>query len=294
MKKETIKISFIKRFSNKIRREVNKCHPRGLFWDYKYAKISGSVPVITRLGKDLRVRVWSKDVLARSIYVKRYHEPHLCKAVQKFIKEGMTVIDAGANLGQYTLIAGSTVGPKGQVHSFEPSPRIFRELEFNVELNNLKNICSINQLALSDRPGKANLSRYEPGKEVYGSLGKSNWGGEIIGYDEVDIVTIENYCEQNKINKVNFMKMDIEGAELFALKGAGAILKGDDAPTILMEIADLNTQGFGYSAIEIYDYLQECGYNIYLVNEKGKLNKIEKDFIIFLDGENIIASKNIL
>jgi len=215
--------------------------------------------------------------------------------VTGFLKPGMTFFDIGANLGQYTLLAAKQVGINGQVHSFEPSSRMFSELKFNVELNGLSNVCNLNNVAVSDKEGISKLSKYEAGGEVYGSLGNQNWAEScksIIGHEEVKTITLNGYIKERNIIHVDLIKIDIEGAELLALRGANQLLNCPDAPTIVLEMADITTDGFGYKALEIWDYLGSFGYRMYCFNNKGNISGQAERPRDFVKAQNLVAIKH--
>lgn len=266
-------------------------HPKALMWNHLLKRNPGT-PIITSLGEDLKVRIYPGDIIGKFIYIDGVFEPVCWGFVKRFLRPGMVVFDLGANLGQYTLLAARCVGKSGRVHSFEPSRRMFAELEFNVQLNGLSDICLLTPLAVSDACGAANLSRYEPGAEVYGSLGRhTRTEAAVIGYECVKTVTLDDYVERMRVERVDFLKMDIEGAELPALRGAEKLLSASDAPTILLEMADVNTEGFGYQASEIWDFLEERGYRLFVLDSDGRPPKETvrpKDFLATM---NVVASK---
>ena len=274
------------------RRVRYNLHPRAIVWRY-WRKHCPNKPIITRLGKDLKVRVYPHDVIGERIYIDGVFEPDCWNFVGRFLKEGMVVFDLGANLGQYTLLAAKCVGRKGRVYSFEPSSRMFGELEFNVRLNGLLDVCVLNRAAVSDATGMARLSRYEEGAEVFGSIGShKRKEASIIGYEEVRTITLDDYIKDTGINRVDFMKIDIEGAELLALRGARNLLSRSDSPAILLEVEDVNTSGFGYKAIEIWDYLRSLGYRMYSFERfRSRLEIVERPEESSLS-RNLVAMKN--
>ncbi|MBL7145632.1 MAG: FkbM family methyltransferase [Phycisphaerae bacterium] len=206
----------------------------------------------------------------------------------------MIVFDMGANLGQYTLLAAKCVGKAGHVHSFEPSSRMFSELEFNVSLNKISDICTLNKMAVSDMAGTSELSKYEPGFEVFASLGSNFRQSEsLLGYEEVKTIRLDDYIENAGIDRVDFMKIDIEGAELLALRGAEKLLSRSNAPAILLELADINTDGFGYKATEIWDYLRKFGYSMYHVGKHGILSKQSERPLDFTSSQDMVAIKTV-
>jgi len=212
--------------------------------------------------------------------------------VRKLLRPGMVVFDLGANLGQYTLLAAKCVGKQGQVHSFEPSHRMFRELEFNIKLNGFSDICILNSLAVCDTCGTAKLSRYEEGAEVYASLGsQERQEATVIGYEEVKTVRLDDYIEEQRVDRVDFIKMDIEGAELLALRGAEKLLRRNDSPAILLEMADVNTDGFGYKAVETWDYLESLGYRLHCFDATGNISARATRPSDFRKAQDLVALK---
>lgn len=249
--------------------------------------------MITSLGKGLKVRIYPYDIIGRDIYVHGVMEPKESAFVIQFLKPGMVFFDVGANMGQYTLFGARSVGTTGKVHSFEPSRRMFGELEYNVQLNKLSDICVLNQVAVSEELGTARLSQYEEGAEVYGSLGMQHWAERsIIGYEDVKTITIDEYIVERNILKIDLIKMDIEGSELLALKGAKRILSQSDAPVIILEMSDRNTSGSGYQAVDIWDFLDSLGFSMYNFDRKGRLASIAERPRDFAVGKNLVAMKH--
>jgi FkbM family methyltransferase len=272
---------------------LNAAHPRSIAWQIKHAH-KPVHPVITRLGRsgDLRVRIYSRDVLGKAVYQHRVSEPKEVQLVTRFLQRGMVFFDVGANFGQYTLLAAERVGPAGQVHSFEPSRRMFEELSFNVNLNTMQDRCTLNRGALSDTQGRAKLSQYEAGAEVYGSLGTQHWAkARIVGYEEVTATTLDAYIAQHLIPHVDLIKMDIEGAELLALRGGEALLRRADAPAIVLEMADVNTTGFGYGALDTWDYLESFGYRLLEFNNRRAALSEARRPSDFQAAQNLLAVK---
>jgi FkbM family methyltransferase len=263
--------SKVRNAPNGIRRRFRyRWQPKALMWAY-LRKYYPARPLITTLGEDLRVRIYPKDIIGRYIFIDGIFEHDCWNFVKGFLRPGMMVFDLGANLGQYTLLAARRVGEQGQVHSFEPSERMFGELQFNVELNDLSETCRLNRLAVSDMAGVAKLSRYEEGAEVFGSLGThQRQEASIVGYEEVRTIKLDDYIAQQGSDHVDFIKMDIEGAELLALRGAAGLLSRQDAPTILLEMGDVNTVGFGYKSDDLWDYLEGLGYRMYSLGPQGE------------------------
>ena len=254
-----------------LRRRLNyQWRPKALRWKY-LQRHSPDRPLITALDGCLKVRIYPTDVIGRQIYIDGVFERECWTFVETFLQPGMTFFDLGANLGQYTLLAARCVGATGSVHSFEPSSRMFEELRFNVSLNEMGDICTLNRVAVSNEAGVATLSRYQPGYEVFGSLGASQRDKDhCLGSEQVSTIRLDDYLPEHGLKQVHFMKIDIEGAELRALQGAEALLSQAGGPAILIELADINTCCFGYTAVEIWDYLVDLGYAMYALRRGGR------------------------
>jgi len=129
------------------------------------------------------------------------------------IKQGQTVLDLGANIGVYALKIAQKVGDDGLVIAFEPNQKNFEKLEKNIQLNGFKNIKAFN-LAAADFNGEAKLSFENNFENAASIVHKAGLQAEIVG-----VVRLDDFFTENNIKKIDFIKMDIEGAEPFALKG---------------------------------------------------------------------------
>lgn len=268
-------------------------HPRAIRWRW-LQKHHPRKSVITRLGKNLKVRIHPYDTIGKAIYVNRVFEMAESKFVTRFLKPGMVFFDAGANFGQYTLLAANCVGPNGTVHSFEPNTRMFTELRFNVELNGLTDVCTLNNLAIANTQGTAKLSQYEPGSEVYCSLGTHQRGkSPIIGNEEVKTTTFDAYISNKGLPHIDLIKMDIEGAELLALQGGENLLSQKKAPVIVLEISQKNASGFGYTVQHIWDFLEQLGYSIYNFNRRGRICGLAEPPSLNSNREDYVAFKEV-
>src|ERR1700730_3314616 len=89
-----------------------------------------------------QIKLDLSDYIQRSIYLSVF-EPHESAQVKQYLKEGMTLVDVGANVGYYTLLAASLVGRRGRVLAFEPSPYAFERLVETIRRNNLSQVCAI-------------------------------------------------------------------------------------------------------------------------------------------------------
>lgn len=131
------------------------------------------------------------------------------------LRERDVVIDAGANIGVFTVFAARRVGPNGHVYAFEPIQKTRSVLLENISMNGASNVTAI-PCALSDRAGEAGFSVNDT------ALGSSS--GVFVEtpgrVESVEVVTLDDFVEREKLARVDFIKADIEGMEKEMLKGA--------------------------------------------------------------------------
>jgi FkbM family methyltransferase len=134
------------------------------------------------------------------------------------IEKNDYVIDAGANIGEFSIYASQKVGLKGKILAFEPIPDIYKILTNQRKVMKYDNMIGIKE-ALDQYEGK---TRFKYSEDYTGGSSETKLNEESI---EVKVNTIDNYVKTNKIDKINFIKMDIEGAERHALTGAVETIK---------------------------------------------------------------------
>jgi FkbM family methyltransferase len=149
--------------------------------------------------------------------------------VQQFSpKIGDIVIDVGAAFGFYTILASKRVGEQGRVVAIEPQPDSFEMLNKNIKLNKLTNIVTLNY-AVSSR--KTTLKLYSSYSTIQERAGQS-----LQSYIEVSADNLDNLLRQLDIDEVNWVKVDVEGAELEVLKGAVGILSSSRDIALFVEV----------------------------------------------------------
>ncbi|MEH2250266.1 FkbM family methyltransferase [Nostoc sp.] len=140
---------------------------------------------------------------------------------QQIIQEGSIVYDLGSNSGFYTILASILVGSQGKVVAFEPHPQNLHYLKQHLQLNHLENVIVIDR-AVSDSSGVIQF-------DGSGFTGHISSQGEL----QVETVSLDEFIDTKQIPPPNFLKIDIEGAEMLALSGAKSMLSKIH-PTILL------------------------------------------------------------
>lgn len=187
----------------------------------------------------------------------------------KLIENGFNIFDIGGNFGWYALHIAKKF-PEAIVYSFEPIPSTYNHLNENISLNKLKNIKTFNY-GLSDDEGKFNFY-YDPELSVNASLANVS-GNENIQDVECTVKKLDNIPELIDL-KTDFIKCDVEGAELLAFKGGENFIK-KNLPVIFTEMLRKWTSIFNYSPNDIIVFLSNFGYQCF-TSEKGRLKIFDK------------------
>jgi FkbM family methyltransferase len=204
--------------------------------------------------------------------------------VERLLQPGMTMLDIGAHHGLYTLLASRKLGVRGRVLAFEPSARERNYLLTHLRLNRCRNV-DVESLALGRKAGKEELFVVE-GMETGCNCLRPPRVSEPTFKVPVDVETLDNYLEHRGIEHVDFVKIDVEGAELEVFKGATHLLKQRPRPIILAEIEDLRAGAWNHSAKETVDYLRQHDYDWFRF-EGASLEPVKADRREF--NENLVA-----
>lgn len=196
-------------------------------------------------------------------YALALYEPEAMQGIRRLVNAGDCCLDVGANLGYYTIFLAKSVGPRGLVVAFEPFPGNFAILEKNIQLNQLQ-IVTLERSALSNCSGSIRLIHsvadpYSPTPSVGGYAAE----GDRVSVN-VPSFRLDDYAAG--LGKApNFIKIDVEGAELAVLEGARRTL-AEARPALLVEI-----HGWGTDESEkILQVLSEFHYDFHVVGTKGR------------------------
>jgi FkbM family methyltransferase len=184
--------------------------------------------------------------------------------ILKMIRPGSTVLDVGANVGWYSLNIAKAV-PGVRIFAFEPIPDTFKNLCTNIRINGVSNIEAQN-FGLSDKAGKIVFYFCDDssGSASAANIGERSDAREI----PCQIMTMDEFVEDRQL-KIEFIKCDVEGAELLVFRGAGKCL-ASQKPVILVEMLRKWSAKFHYHPNEIISLLSDIGYGCYAIDH-GKL-----------------------
>ena len=200
------------------------------------------------------------------------HEKTIVNLVKNEIKKGDVVIDIGAHIGYYTVLFAKLVGPEGKVFAFEASPTNFEILKKNISVNGYKNVI-LNNKAVSDKNGKLTLyitGRTSTENFLFKPENFTN-SSKIKQTVEIDSITLDDYF-QDFDGEINFLKMDISGAEPRVMKGMSSILNKNNSLKIQQEWWPNAIRTHGFEPDSHLKVLTEMGYKIYEID--GANNKL--------------------
>ena len=182
------------------------------------------------------------------------HEPARMEAIGRLLKRGSTFIDIGSNKGDFALLAAGKVGDSGKVFCFEPEPQNCRWIRESIKLNGYRNI-RLFELALSDSNGEARLylGRKSGSHTMVGPF--QDWDSGVV---TVRMRTLDDLLSEIHQEKVDMMKIDVEGAELSVLKGAQWVLCQNPNVRLLIELHP----HLGVNTAEVCDFLHGLGFSV--------------------------------
>jgi FkbM family methyltransferase len=189
--------------------------------------------------------------------------------VKKLLRRGMTVVDAGAHHGFYTLLASKCVGRSGRVVAIEPSPRERARLQSHLRLNRCSNV-NLVACATGDDPGETDLHIVDGFEDGFNSLRPPAIDAPTQAV-KVQVRRLDDILSALDIESIDFLKLDVEGAELSALYGALMLLSRKNRPAMLVEVQDVRTRQWGYTAREILQFLMRMDYQWFAIATKGAL-----------------------
>lgn len=214
--------------------------------------------------------------------------------ISKLVQPGMLAFDVGANTGDYSILLSKLVGSLGKVYSFEATSTTFTQLDKRLEQTECTNICAINKAVFSEDT-EIEFNEFPEGFSVWNSIGKPQMlnpdgSGEyvpIVKTELVKTVSLDSFCKNHNIENIDYLKIDVEGAESDVLKGATALLKKKAIKFIQFEIYQKMLEGLGRAAKSSFDILNQNGYECHRITSNGSIGEIVNDSNAFY--ENYIA-----
>jgi FkbM family methyltransferase len=200
------------------------------------------------------------DLVSRKILETGVWEPESIQAVAEHLSPSATFIDVGAHIGYYSLRAATMVGSNGHVISIEPNPQTVPKLRGNIEASNA-GMASVWPVACAASESTLQLYAAPESNTGESSLSKENAsqeGAAPIAYS-VQARPLDAIVREAKLDRVDVIKIDVEGAEFEVLKGAARTLD-DFRPVLIVELVENQLKAMGSSIDEVTRFLSSHGY----------------------------------
>ncbi|MBU1662188.1 MAG: FkbM family methyltransferase [Chloroflexi bacterium] len=209
-----------------------------------------------------------ENQIERSILDTGFWEPLETNAVKKHLQLGCVAFDIGANIGYFTLLMSKIVGDTGQVHCFEPTAYAFKRLQKNIALNPTlpSNNIILNNKGLSSHK----VSQVESFE--------SRFSARILAHDEkelIEFITLDHYFHSLKLDRVDFIKIDVDGYDYEVIKGGAAIFK-KYKPVVLAEICNRVLKERGKDVTSYLKLYLEYGYSFCELLETTEVVALEE------------------
>lgn len=220
------------------------------------------VQVVSETRDGLKLNLFIKDWIQANLFFLGHYENAELLFLKSILKEGDTFIDLGTNIGLFSLTASKIVGNKGIVISFEPFSKNYDTFIYNIELNHLKDFNIV--------PEKKAIGKSDSTLTLYSNSHDSNMGmvstrkRTHTHKESVESTKLDTYLEEKEINRVDLIKIDIEGHEKEALVGMVNTIKKFH-PSFILEILEGADEQY-FSA-----FFNALGYIRYFINDDGQL-----------------------
>ncbi|GAA6621370.1 FkbM family methyltransferase [Scytonema sp. NUACC26] len=199
----------------------------------------------------------------------------------RYLRDEDSFLDVGANVGVYTLLAASKI-KSGLIYSFEALPKNYARLRENIQINQFKQV-KPHSIAISNSAGSTAFNLAEGDSMPFITSTATN------NTITIQTDTLDNLLREECLTSLTLAKIDIEGAEMLAFKGATSLLKQQRPYVWIVEIND-TVNHFGYQKQNVVDLLQDYGYGLYSYN--AVTNQIDSITLEQKQRDNVLAIAN--
>lgn len=237
-----------------------------------YTMLQDSGVVLTTIPLDSKLMINKKDPHIGLFLLKTgEYEPIQTELFLQTTSKGDCVLDIGANIGYYSVLAAKKVGETGRVFAFEPDKNNFISLEENLKLNGLTNVKS-EAVAVGDYEGFSDLYVNTKHRGRSSFVKNFNETSDTLSY-KVALSTLDEYAKKNNIKNIDVLKIDVEGYEIPVLKGGINTLKASLGTKMFVECNPESLKGSSHTVDELLAVIYDLGFDIkYIIDEPiGKL-----------------------
>ncbi len=267
-------------------RLVERVRPSGIFGSRPAYKLARSLYLRLRVGRVVKITVdgepWWVPVhdkyFTPALLMREQYEPAETRCVDEILRPGMTVLDVGAHVGYYACRAARLVGPRGRVYAVEPMPMNRRLLKRNLALRRLSWVVVL-PVAASDQEGEQLLY-----------LNAANSGdNRLAAHEDAGLqVRVRTACLDHLIPSaavIHFIKMDVQGWEVHALRGMVRLIAANPRVVLLIEAWPSGLARAGSRIEELVAFCQHAGLSPYLIDAaSGALVRAGLDSLLTASG----------
>ncbi len=222
---------------------------RRLRWHLHW-KLRPGTPVMLTLPGGMTIRLGETSASYGMYLGKGYCDKEAVEIITRHLGPGMVMLDCGAHIGEYTLIGAAAIGPDAEVHCFEPDPRTFQYLKENVERNQLHNVV-LNQCGVGETTGETAFYLGDDPTASSVSIEKNP-----VDTIRIQIQNLTEYAAQRDLARVDVIKIDVEGQELAAVRGASDLIAKYRPSLLFIECDDHANE------MPLAKLLREFGYRV--------------------------------
>ncbi|GHB37294.1 FkbM family methyltransferase [Mongoliitalea lutea] len=246
-------------------RKVTRILPKNIgyrlahyFYNFESPKVQG-VDLVIETNQGINCLINTKDLIGWTLFFFGEYEKLTNKILLDYVKEGDVVIEAGANIGTETLLISKLVGAEGKIFAFEPSPHVFEKLTCNVKLHTIYNNVQLFDCALGEEDSTITFYVFPKKYHNSGIGGKySNWENTIP--ITVPQLSLDSWAAKHQPNRIDFIKMDIQGAELDLLHGSSKLIS-TYRPKIFLEAQE--------NQAKLFEFLTNKSYTVHQIADHG-------------------------
>jgi FkbM family methyltransferase len=267
---------------------VGKCLRQVLHVAYGLRHRNGK-PVRYRLAEEINIQLYPEGEVAEFLAVQQFFERSEMGLTAAYLKPGMKVIDVGANIGVYSILAQQCVGETGFIWAFEPSTESFQRLLKNIDLNRCNRIRPV-RMALSDRSDTHLALRSDPG---FGDAYRYLVSDKAANCNEDEIVpatTLDLYTTQNGIVGADYIKVDVEGCEYMVFAGARELLASSRDVVVMFESEADWCERAGFRQHDTFELLRKFDFGLFAWDNRSR--KWKSDNSSLLKSSTVWAARN--
>ena len=229
--------------------------------------------VLHNIDKNLVMKVDLSKSMGAAFYWMGFHELNEWRFLNTFLKEDMVFVDIGSNQGEFALFSAKRL-TKGSVLAFEPVNFFYDLLNQNISLNQFRNIKTFH-CGLSDVAKQLPIymgSEGEGENEGLGSVFQSKKRNRFI--QNIDLKVFDDMVTELNVARIDFMKIDVEGAELMVLNGSKEAIR-KFRPHVMIEISEETYRAAGYSVSDVKSFFKPLNYSLHIISKGGILKRSE-------------------